>query len=347
MTVSELQTFRLRLLSLSIFRDILDEGPVRDLLDLIEALSMEPYIDTSSGQMILSSEVSSYGALCRSIYAAGGDLAGFVRDYVLNKDSFFVSIFSSDGSKGSATGMADCLEAEIDTLQQLAELRSDDIADMIDCGFSLPGWDNSLVDIKKDYLGLLASLKTGGYGIFRNTMMFKVRGGALIPIKKAEYQTLSQLYGYEAERGLVLKNTEALANGEPASNVLLYGDAGTGKSSTVKACAAAFFDKGVRLVEFSKDQVAEIPELAEYLSSNPPKFIFFIDDLTFEENDSDFYSLKGILEGNVSGTGSNILIYATSNRRHLIKESSAQRQGDDLHLNDTLQEMMSLSARFG
>ena len=145
----------------------------------------------------------------------------------------------------------------------------------------------------------------------------------------------------------MLENTRALAEGKPAANVLLYGDAGTGKSSTIKACAAAFYDSGIRLIEFDKSQLSEIPAVMEKLSANPLKFIFYIDDLSFSAGDDGFSSLKGILEGGVTGYSQNIAIYATSNRRHLIKESAAARQGDDLHLNDTLQETMSLSARFG
>ncbi len=166
-------------------------------------------------------------------------------------------------------------------------------------------------------------------------------------MKNADPQSIDQLYGYSRERNQVLENTRALAEGRPASNVLLYGDAGTGKSSTIKACANAFFDQGVRLIEFDKSQLHEIPQIIELLYDSPLKFIFYIDDLSFTANDDAFSSLKGILEGNVTGYSKNIAIYATSNRRHLVKESMEARMGSDLHLNDTLQETMSLSARFG
>lgn len=349
MIETDLKNLRIRLYALVIFRDILETGPVKKLLELLAELDTSEAVISRFPELAVISSADSYGALCRAIYAEGGDLSRFVLDYILNRDDFFVSNYTGGQSADASVSyaVADCLEEEMTTLQQLADLRSEDITSLMDCGMVLPRWENSTCDVRAEYLELLSGLSTSGYGVFRNTAMFKVRGGKLIPVRNAEYQTLSQLYGYEQERSLVLRNTEALADGKRASNVLLYGDAGTGKSSTVKACAAHFFDKGVRLVEFDKNQVSEIPEIAESLSSNPLKFIFFIDDLTFEDNDSDFYALKGILEGNISGTGSNILIYATSNRRHLVKESAAQRQGDDLHLNDTLQEIMSLSARFG
>lgn len=121
---------------------------------------------------------------------------------------------------------------------------------------------------------------------------------------------------------------------------------GTGKSSTVKAVANAFADEGLRLIEVKKNQLYQIPDLVETLSANPLKFILFIDDLSFSTNDNDFAALKAILEGSVSSRSSNLAVYATSNRRHLVKETFSDREGDEIHLADTMQELMSLSARF-
>ena len=129
--------------------------------------------------------------------------------------------------------------------------------------------------------------------------------------------------------------------------VLLYGDAGTGKSSTVKAIANEFAPDGLRLIEVKKNQLYQIPALMDELAKNPLKFILFIDDLSFASNDDNFAALKAILEGGVGGRSHNVAVYATSNRRHLVKETMADRSGDDLHAMDTRQELMSLSARFG
>ena len=142
-------------------------------------------------------------------------------------------------------------------------------------------------------------------------------------------------------------NTKALLLGRPASNILLYGDAGTGKSSTVKAIANEFAPDGLRLIEVKKNQLYQIPALMDELAKNPLKFILFIDDLSFASNDDNFAALKAILEGGVGGRSHNVAVYATSNRRHLVKETMADRSGDDLHAMDTRQELMSLSARFG
>ena len=127
----------------------------------------------------------------------------------------------------------------------------------------------------------------------------------------------------------------------------MCGDAGTGKSSTVKAVANAFFGEGVRLIELRKDQLRYLPLVMAQISGNPLKFIIFIDDLSFNQNNDDFSMLKAALEGSASATADNAVIYATSNRRHIIKESFGDREGDDVHRNDTMQETLSLSERFG
>ena len=186
-----------------------------------------------------------------------------------------------------------------------------------------------------------------GYGMFAKHHVFTVENGRLVPVKYPDPQRLSELPGYEGEREKVIANTKALLAGMPANNVLLYGDAGTGKSSAVKAIANEFAPDGLRLVEVKKNQLYQIPDLMDKLAANPLKFIFFIDDLSFTANDDNFAALKAILEGSVGGRARNIAVYATSNRRHLIKETMTDRTGDDIHEADTRQELMSLSARFG
>ena len=203
------------------------------------------------------------------------------------------------------------------------------------------------MDIKAAYHAQIDNIRSTGYGIFAKYNGFTVSKGQLVPIRSMDTQTLDSLYGYQRERNLVLENTRALVEGGKACNVLLYGDAGTGKSSTIKACARHFFGQGLRIVEFKKDQLDDILPIMEFLSEIPLKFIFYIDDLSFTANDDSFCALKGILEGSAASYAGNIAIYATSNRRHLIKESMEDRVGDSLHINDTMQETMSLAARFG
>ena len=153
--------------------------------------------------------------------------------------------------------------------------------------------------------------------------------------------------GYEREKGVILENTRALLEGLPAANILLTGDAGTGKSSTIKAVANELAGEGLRILEVRKEQLREIPALLDELTRNPLKFVIFIDDLSFSAQDDNFAALKAILEGSVSAKSDNVVIYATSNRRHLVRERFSDREGDDVHLSDTIQEIISLSDRFG
>ena len=152
---------------------------------------------------------------------------------------------------------------------------------------------------------------------------------------------------YERERQIIIDNTKALLDGKPAANILLTGDAGTGKSSTVKAVTNALWKEGLRIIEIRKDQLRAIPKILDELSENPLKFVLFIDDLSFIKDDDSFNALKAVLEGSVTAKSGNVVIYATSNRRHIIKEKFSEREGDDIHRNDTVQELVSLSERFG
>ena len=127
----------------------------------------------------------------------------------------------------------------------------------------------------------------------------------------------------------------------------MVGDAGTGKSSTVKAIVNEYYDKGLRLIELRKDQLSCLPHVMGRISENPLHFIIFIDDLSFNQSDDNFSMLKAALEGSASAKAENALIYATSNRRHIVRESFGDRDGDDVHRNDTMQETLSLSERFG
>lgn len=151
---------------------------------------------------------------------------------------------------------------------------------------------------------------------------------------------------YELQRNKVIDNTESFIAGHPANNVLLYGDRGTGKSSTVHAILNEYWQKGLRMIEIPKSAVADLSLIREQIADSPMKFIIYIDDLSFDSNDTSFSELKAALEGSLSGKQPNTIIYATSNRRHLIKENFSDRE-NDVNKGDTMQEQLSLSDRFG
>ncbi|MEW6661918.1 MAG: ATP-binding protein [Bacillota bacterium] len=163
--------------------------------------------------------------------------------------------------------------------------------------------------------------------------------------------TFENLVGYENEREEVLKNTMYFLQGLPANNILLYGDRGTGKSSTVKALLNRFSHQGLRLIEVNKQQMGDIPQIYGYLKKRSQKFILFVDDLSFEENETFYKDLKAVLEGGLEHRPANVLFYATSNRRHLVREYFSDREGlasnQEVRISDTLQEKLSLADRFG
>lgn len=244
--------------------------------------------------------------------------------------------------------LADSLQRELALLNELAGLTLEEIlAGMENAPDFFAAWTTHPCDLPGEYARRMNEVSVKGYGMFARYHVFVVEDGQLVPVKHPDPQRLSELPGYEKEREKVIANTEALLEGRPANNVLLYGDAGTGKSSAIKAIANEYAPQGLRLVEVKKNQLFQIPDLMDQLASNPLKFILFIDDLSFTTNDDNFAALKAILEGSVGGRAGNIAVYATSNRRHLIKETLEDRSGSDIHESDTRQELMSLAARFG
>ncbi|MDD7601434.1 MAG: DUF815 domain-containing protein [Firmicutes bacterium] len=324
-----------RLNALTVFRSIAEEPVIRGLKDFLYAAEHQD----------LDARIDCYSAFCRAVYEEGGNLSQAVCRIVLEDENFYI-VGRARGQKMS-DAVEEALEKELSLLQDVSQLAPSRLQEAIAYGSFLPEWTLSEVDIRAAYRQQIEKIGSTGYGIFARYHGFTVKDGQLVPIRSMDTQTLDTLYGYERERNLVLENTRALVEGQSACNVLLYGDAGTGKSSTIKAVARHFFDQGLRIVEFKKNQLADILPIMESLSEIPLKFIFYIDDLSFQADDDTFCDLKGILEGSAASYAGNIAIYATSNRRHLVKESMSDRVGDQLHVNDTLQETMSLAARFG
>ena len=153
----------------------------------------------------------------------------------------------------------------------------------------------------------------------------------------------------EIPKKKLVENTEAFVNGKKANNCLLFGDAGTGKSSSIKAIANAYYDRGLRIIEIYKHQFVDLSDVISQIKNRHYKFIIYMDDLSFEDFEIEYKYLKAVIEGGLEKKPDNVLIYATSNRRHLISESFQDKEGrrDDLHASDTVQEKLSLFARFG
>lgn len=286
----------------------------------------------------------------------GGFVYSLAEDNYCFSDFLCRAVFSDENryiiSAAQKTEIPQSLEnnakRELEIFSKLTELNANDLCGGLDFDGYIPQFDNKKTDFVKIYEERLNNVGKYGYGIFATAKMFRVSGEEIVPVKSADNTSLTEFVGYEEERKQVFENTRALCEGRPAANVLLCGDAGTGKSSTVKACANYFADYGVRLIELRKDQLFSLSYIMGRIAENPLKFIIFIDDLSFNKNDDCFSMLKAALEGSASAKADNAVIYATSNRRHIVKESFSDREGgDDIHHSDTVQELMSLSDRFG
>lgn len=187
-----------------------------------------------------------------------------------------------------------------------------------------------------------------GVGKYGLNKAFRYLDNEIIPIEHIGNNTLEQLIGYESQKERLKANTEAFLNGRKANNVLLYGDSGTGKSSSIKALLNEYYKDGLRMVEVYKHQFIALPQIINELQNRQYRFIIFMDDLSFEEFEVEYKYLKAVIEGGLEKKPENILIYATSNRRHLIKETWNDRNHDqEINNNDAKQEKLSLVSRFG
>ena len=319
-----------KLESLCVFRQLLSDPVLSALCSYLEAPTN-----------------SAYAGFVAALYEAnGGNISEHIRQLSENSSNVFVK---TAGKNEAVPDHIYCaLIAELETLQEVADLTREKLCALLNYEGFLPGFTGTKLHLKDHYLHRAANIEKYGYGIYAMNRMFYVdEQDQIVPVHNPDPIGLSQLVDYQRERKILLDNTKALLAGKPAANILLTGDAGTGKSSSVKAVANALWTEGLRLIEVRKDQLRAIPKILDELSDNPLKFVLFIDDLSFGKDDDNFNALKAVLEGSVTAKSSNVVIYATSNRRHIIKEKFSDREGDDVHRNDTMQELISLSERFG
>lgn len=323
--------------SLAIFRALLQDPVVSALGDYLSSLEGGSTAEA----------VSKYAAFVSCLYGTGKrTLAGYLESIVTNDENAYIRMIG----KGAAPWpeMEADVWAELEILQAAADLTPEALRQGLTWQGYLPGFAVKQVNLTESYRERCNNIHRYGYGMYaKHTMFYVSPENRIIPVQNPDQTRLASLIDYKREQQIILDNTLALLAGKPAANILLTGDAGTGKSSTVKAVVNELADKGLRILEVRKEQLHAIPAILDALNSNPLKFILFIDDLSFQKDDDNFSALKAILEGSVSAKSKNVVIYATSNRRHLVKESFSGRDGDDVHRNDTLQEILSLSERFG
>lgn len=304
---------------------------------------MRIYRDIQSGN---ENAVNSYTELCKILLLNDKTLSEYIHDtliyseqpltekYITTKDPLILSAVRYD----------------IERIKEICGLKASDIKKYLSEAMGrdlsgLPEYENGEFPCTAEYF--INSCAKNGSGDFARYKAFVYLEAEkkLVPVKKPDPIRLSDLKRYEAQRKQIVDNTICFINNKPASNVLLYGDRGTGKSSTIKALLNEY--RTLRIIQLDKKQVSAIFDLYERLSAVPLHFIIFIDDLCFSEEDDGFFVLKQALEGSLSAKPDNVLIYATTNRRHIIKETAANRAENFVHKSDAVDDNMSLSERFG
>lgn len=345
------QTLYKPLLSLTIYRGVCKRPVTSLLLGLLRTVSHGDEEGT----------LAAWGALCAAL-AADGRLdslpSAVAREVLIDENPFVSQLLScrhTDCGTVSSEPLAKLAQRDLAILWRAATVSPADLLGSIppDMASAMPEWGTVPAPAPLDgpweqCLDALAKYHgKNGCGAFVSHKAFLWRKGGMLPVEHPDPIRLSNLKGYEYQRRIAIDNTRAFLDGYEANNMLLYGDRGTGKSSTVKALLNEYAGEGLRMIEMPKEYLNQLPDLTGYLSVIPMKFIIFIDDLSFADNDDNFAALKAVLEGGLSSRPDNVVIYATSNRRHLLRETFSNRSGDEVHQADTVQEAVSLSDRFG
>lgn len=324
--------------------DLKKDSVISSLLDLLQSVSDESVLEKQSE---FFRRVTSHKSLKH-----------YISKLILQDDNAFTKAAASSAVGELPLSVINGVKSDLEKLEAIASIKPEDIYnsvtdnDLKSVLQTLPAWETgtAVAPLENGWQNQIDALinyhKINGYGMFSKYNAFAWRNHELYPIAGTDPILLSDLKNYELQRKQVIDNTESFVNGYPSNNVLLYGDRGTGKSSTVHAVLNEYACKGLRMIEISKSDIPDLTLIRELLSESPMKFIIFIDDLCFDSHDDSFGELKAALEGSLSGRKHNTIIYATSNRRHLIKESFSDRE-NDINRNDIMQEQLSLSDRFG
>lgn len=350
--ISEIKTLQFRLSALSVYHGLLKTELIAALRDLLGAMNQPP------------DEFASRWGQFFSALSAEDSRAESLSDAIYNKAVYDDNVFTraaaggeavdcDSGEAWSAGRTMEAVRMDLTTLRDLSRLTPEAVIaayprreEFGDDPFAiLPRWNSGSAEITTD--GIIKFHMANGCGEYARYIAFVRRSGRSVPIPNPDIISLDSLKGYESVRQPVIDNTIAFLDGLPANNCLLYGDRGTGKSSTVKALLGEYCDRGLRMIELPKQYLAEYPVIVQEIAGLPLKFIIFIDDLSFQAEDENYAALKGVLEGGIASRPSNALIYATTNRRHMLNETFSARKGDELHAADTIQESLSLSDRFG
>lgn len=297
------------------------------------------------------SAIDCYTALFETVAAQGRDSLG---GWLLDRLRYGESPFAEAAARGEESeALSRAAEHDIGLFARLASLPCGEIkatiaallpTDWTEAVAGLPEWRS---EAPFDFPSMRRFYRVNGTGMFARYRAFTWSSSQLLPVERPDFVPEEELWGYRLQRDQVVANTRALIQGRQVNNVLLYGDPGTGKSATVKALLGVPGFESLRLIEVHKTDLGDFGQLLRQLAHRPQKFILFIDDLAFDQDDMTYSVLKSVLEGGLEPRPDNVAVYATSNRRNLVRQSFSDRRGDEVDINETVQEKTSLAERFG
>ena len=337
----ELNALRAALRGVAAYRELTDTTVMRSIHTLLDAL------DRKQGEGALDAYVALFHVL-RSDGCEG--LGDWLWDRLRYTESPYARLVDQGRSDPALENAA---RRDVDTLVLLAETDCDRFIDAMkpllgnEYAPVLAGLPRWRAASPFDFDRLTQFYREHGAGLFAKYRAFLWEDGNLVPVADPDCPRPEDLRGYERQRGQVEQNIRLMLAGRQANNVLLFGDGGTGKSATVKSMLYLPGMEDLRLIEVEKENLTGMPGLIRSLASRRQKFILFIDDLAFDQDDKTYSSLKTILEGTLEKRPVNVCICATSNRRHLVRQSFADRAGDEVDTFETISEKTALAERFG
>ena len=297
---------------------------------------------------LLVNNENSYSVACEM----RGEVEGSINQLVLHDIAIYKELFDFD-----FTAMMDVLKApefgiviDYESPIRSSRVYSTKIRDRISRLAEQFAASESALEMKAVLTQFYMEYGVGKFGLHKAFRVVHMDSGAQIePIRNISHVQLDDLIGYEIPKKKLTDNTDAFVAGRKANNCLLFGDAGTGKSTSIKAIANEYYDKGLRIIEIYKHQFKDLNDVVAQVKNRNYKFIIYMDDLSFEEFETEYKYLKAVIEGGLEKKPNNVLIYATSNRRHLVRENYEDKEGrrEDMHASDTVQEKLSLVYRFG
>ena len=297
---------------------------------------------------LLANDENAYSTSCEIV----GETGGSINKVALHDFAIFKELFDYDFSAMEASLGVDCVSMILDYTGSgtHGSVFNGRIRDRICALAKSLGQTKDAEEFKASVTQFYKEFGVGKLGLHK---AFRVahdeEGVHIVPITRIAHVQLDELVGYESAKKKLIDNTEAFVKGRRANNCLLFGDAGTGKSSSIKAILNKYYDQGLRMIEVYKHQFQDLNDVIAQIKNRNYKFIIYMDDLSFEEFEIEYKYLKAVIEGGLERKPDNVLIYSTSNRRHLIRESfrDKEERDEELHTNDTVQEKLSLVARFG